>query len=376
MAINSVATALGVISCSNLLAPIIPGATVLNITSSEVHNFSVPAVATFNPTPVVGLDFCNISIALTHSSIVDNADTVYITVWLPLEGWNQRYLATGGGGLAAGIGAPLLAKPLEQGYATSSTDAGVAAIPGVLDPTYAGWVLKNDNGQVNDILGENFLWRSVHDMAIATKDLVKQYYGVWPLYSYWNGCSQAGRQGYASAAKHPYDFDGIMASAPPLESAKLVPSEWWPSVVIQNADEVPPACVLDAYREALLIACDPLDGVVDGLVSDVHRSFETCPFNVSSLVGTEIDCAPQCTVFDDETRKLIPLTPCPDTNTSVIITKSHADTVLKILQGPRTEEGKQLTYSVAPGTSLFALAPTYQTTSGGLITLPFAPAVN
>ncbi|KIX08467.1 uncharacterized protein Z518_03123 [Rhinocladiella mackenziei CBS 650.93] len=354
--------------CASLIPPIVPGAAVVNMSAAEVHSFNYPAVPLFSPTEITDLSFCNVTVALTHP--IAN-DTVYVTVWLPLTGWNGRYQATGGGGLAAGIGEPMLVGPVAAGLAASSTEGGLT-LNHTVNPQLGEWALKQD-GSANEDLMLNLAWRSIHDMAIVSKDIIKQFYGVKPSYSYWHGCSQGGRQGYAAAAKYPYDFDGILAIAPALSIAHFAPADVWAPVVMRNSDEVPPFCVFEAYHKAIIAECDPLDGVADGLISD-YEILETCPFDPVSLVGTEILCEEGCMEFDPLT--LVGKRVACRHTTNLTITTVHADIVSKILQGPRTDDGKQLWWGLAPGASFFATAHTILTEDGARIPQPFVAGEN
>ncbi|KAK5312879.1 hypothetical protein LTR93_011150 [Exophiala xenobiotica] len=338
--------------CASLAAPIIPGATVVNMSAVEVHDFTYPVVPLFNPTEITDLSFCNVSVALSHPKA---NDTVYVTVWLPLTGWNGRYQATGGGGLSAGIGEPMLVGRGSAGFATSSTE-GAFTLNHTINPQHGEWGLKSD-GSPNDELMLNLAWRSIHDMALVSKDVIKQFYGEKPSYSYWHGCSQGGRQGYAAAAKYPFDFDGILAIAPALSIAHFAPADIWAPVVMRNSEEVPPFCVFEAFHKAIIAECDPLDGVTDGLISD-YEIAEKCPFDPQSLVGTKIVCEEGCMEFGPVT----------------LVGKTVAYIVSKILQGPRTDDGRQLWYGLAPGASFFATAHTILTEAGTRVPQPFVAA--
>ena len=49
------------------------------------------------------------------------------------------------------------------------------------------------------------------------KNLATAYYGKAPGYSYIDGCSTGGLQGFSEAQRFPGDFDGILAGAPAVD---------------------------------------------------------------------------------------------------------------------------------------------------------------
>lgn len=184
------------------------------------------------------MSFCNVTLSLRHTGA---DDTVRVNAWLPLKDWNGRYQATGGGGLAAGFGDAILAGQVGNGYAASTTDGGLT-LGHTIDPQSGVWALKAD-GTPNEASQLNLAWRSIHDMAVASKDAIKQFYGSEPHFSYWHGCPQGGRQGYAAAAKYPHDFDGILATAPAIDLPQIIVSDFWGTVVMRNS-EIPPLMCL------------------------------------------------------------------------------------------------------------------------------------
>ena len=60
------------------------------------------------------------------------------------------------------------------GYAASSTDGGLT-LDNPVDPQHGSWALKED-GWPNEEPQLNLAWRSVHDMAVVSKDIIKQFY--------------------------------------------------------------------------------------------------------------------------------------------------------------------------------------------------------
>lgn len=325
--------------CTALRPPVVPEVNIIQMSATPVHDF---------PIDTQKLNFCNVSLELAHPGENDNA---YVTIWLPLTTWNGRYLATGGGGLAAGMGEGPLYHPVSQGYVSSSTDGGLT-LQNTVDPQEGTWAIRED-GSPNESLIENLAWRALHDAAVVSKELSRQFYGEYPVYSYYMGCSQGGRQGYAAAAKYPEDFDGVLAIAPALSGVYFAPADFWPPAIMHSEGVVPPFCVFQTYEKAITTECDPLDGVVDGLISN-YDLINHCPFDPATLIGKKVQC--------------------PGESSDITITKAHADIVAKILDGPRQQNGKRLWYGLAPGASFEAVAKTVQNENKTWTPAPFIAA--
>lgn len=136
---------------------------------------------------------------------------------------------TGGGGFLSGAGAFELGPAVAQGYSAASTDGGNLG-----DATGFGLNPSAFTSDYQVIPGifEDYVYRSVHDMAVIGKAVTASYYGKPPKFSYWNGCSTGGRQGVGEAQLYPNDFDGIMAGAPAINLPKTLMTIEWPYVVM------------------------------------------------------------------------------------------------------------------------------------------------
>lgn len=197
---------------------------------------------------------------------------VNIWVGLPMDGaWNGRWQSVGGGVYAGAASVPNDA--LREGYAAATTDTGhssnaLSGSFGMLAP-----------GQPNVELQKDFATRSLHLMAVVGKQLVRQFYGKDPQYSYWNGCSTGGRQGLRMAQDHPGDYDGILAGAPAIHWDRFQGAMLWYSMVQQRDNGGPigggeRSAMAGKYRLATdraVAACDALDGVTDGVLADPRR---------------------------------------------------------------------------------------------------------
>jgi hypothetical protein len=191
-------------------------------------------------------------------------------VWLPAEGWNGRLLGAGNGGFAGSIFYPQLAGYLKRGFAVAATDAGHQA-----EGTDASWAFGHPE-KVKD-----FGWRAIHLTAERAKQILNTYYGKPADKSYFDACSDGGREALMEAQRFPEDYDGILAGAP---------ANQWTSLLAAGASAMhsligdPNAYIPDrklaAIQRASLAACDELDGVKDRVIGDPAK----CRFNPQVLL--------------------------------------------------------------------------------------------
>ena len=175
-------------------------------------------------------------------------------VRLPVEGWNGRFLMMGTGGSSGYIADTT--QDLHRGYAISSTDTGHVGS----DVDFA----------TQPEAALDYAFRAVHLAALTSKDVIQQYYGRDIRYSYYEGCSNGGRQGLIEATRYPEDFDGIVAGAPLFQ----IMNEFmlW-SLHVNRAQMAHPLSDvhLQLLDRASSAACDALDGVVDGVINDPRQ---------------------------------------------------------------------------------------------------------
>jgi feruloyl esterase len=201
--------------------------------------------------------------------LTPSADSdIKIEVWLPTTDWNGKFQAVGNGGWAGTISYGALASALQEGYATASTDTG-----------HAGANASFAIGHPEKVI--DFAYRAVHEMALKSKAIIATFYGRAPRFSYWMGCSTGGRQALMEAQRYPEDFDGIIAGAPANNQTQLC--AWRIAVearILQSPASVVPPAKLVRLNRAVLAACDAIDGVTDGLLTDPHQ----CQFDPATLL--------------------------------------------------------------------------------------------
>ena len=209
-------------------------------------------------------------------------DTVNVRIWLPFaDDWNGRFRGVGGGGWVTGDGDPALAIAVSGGYSAASTDGGHPND----NVSPSNWALAS-SGNLNYPLLQDFAATALADMTLLGQAVTESFYGHKPKYSYWTGCSTGGRQGLMMAQRYPELYDGIIATAPAINWDSFIVAEYWAQHVMNQLGVYPPPCELQAYTKAAVAACDTLDSLDDGVISDPSA----CNFDPYSIVGQAFSC--------------------------------------------------------------------------------------
>lgn len=200
------------------------------------------------------------------------------------------------------------------GFAVASTDMGHQG---------AGGEFGRDSQKRAD-----FAHRAVHLTAVAAKALIRSFYGREPAYAYFTGCSGGGREALVEAQRCPGDFDGILAGAAMNFQVQNGLYHAWQARSNTGPDgkAILLAGRLPVLHDAVLTACDALDGRADGLVSAPGA----CRFDPASV---------QCRAIQDGTT-------CP--------TPEEVAVVRRLYDGPRDPAiGERLTVGgPQPGSEL------------------------
>jgi feruloyl esterase len=184
---------------------------------------------------------------------------------------------------------------IADGYSTAGTNGGHSIYANSPD----GWGHVSP-GNINWHLLQDFASVALNELSIIGKQITTSFYGTAPKRSYWNGCSTGGRQGLMLAQRFPDAFDGIVAIAPAINWARLLVGAMWPQQYMRQIDFFPLPCELDYVYEAVLEACDGIDGVEDGIISSPSE----CNFDPESLVGKEFSCNGTTKTFAPQTAAI------------------------------------------------------------------------
>jgi feruloyl esterase len=221
----------------------------------------------------------------------------------------RKIQGAGNGGFAGAIDFAGLAAAVSKGYAAAATDTGHRA-----GATDAQWALNHPE-KITD-----FGYRAIHETADHAKAVIKAFYGNGPKRSYFNSCSDGGREALMEAQRYPANYDGIIAGAPAGFWTHLLTQGIFNAQAIADPESYIPSTKLRAIETAALNQCDALDGVKDGVIENPTA----CHFDPSVLL-------------------------CKGADSNECLTQSQLTALQKIYAGPKTSTGQQVIPGFSPG---------------------------
>ena len=301
--------------CAELAGAALPQGKITAATLVPAGGFQPPP-SPFGPPPGVAASgfkglpaFCRIQATLTPTPDSD----IKVEVWLPVASWNGKLVGIGNGVWAGSISYFQLGEPLSRGYAVAATDTG-----------HTGTGISADFAVGHPEKLTDFGYRAVHDMTVAAKTAIRDFYGDGPKMSFWNSCSTGGRQGLMEAYRYPDDYDAISAMAPANPMTDLMTQSLWTGfqAVREPGAGLTPA-KLQALHKAYVSQCDAGDGLADGIISQPRA----CRFDPAVVQCKGAD-APDC------------------------LTALQVGTMRAIYGGVRDKAGKQILPGFPPGSEL------------------------
>jgi hypothetical protein len=304
-----------VMACADLLA-----VDFTNVAEAPMRLDSASEVSTGVPQP-----YCDV--------VGYVAPRVRFEVRLPLNGWTQRFVMAGCGAYCGALVVSLSFNraafgclPLASGeMAVANSDLGHTRGTGLANPGADGlWALWNPDGIIE------LAYVGMHKATVASKAVIKAFYGQAQKYSYFHGCSDGEREGLHEAQRYPDDYDGYVIGAPVIdEIATNTFYHAWNVRVNSNPDgtAILTNDKLPALNQAVLAACGKLNGGVGDMIQD----FRACSFDARSITCSGAD-SPAC------------------------LTPAQANVANLFYQGPVDESGNRLSAGDMPYGSKLAWA--------------------
>lgn len=193
-------------------------------------------------------------------------------------------------------------------------------------------------------------YKAIHEMTEIGNAFAKSYYNASKIYTYYQGCSEGGREGWSQIQRYGNQYDGAVIGAPAFRQAFQQVNHLVSGVVERTLDYAPPPCELEKINNDTIAACDHLDGKVDGVVS---RS-DLCKlhYNVTASIGKNYSCAASFGMGG--------YTPAA----SGTVTAKGAAVANVILAGLHDSTGRQVYIPYQPGADFSDAQTTYNSTSG------------
>lgn len=227
-----------------------------------------------------------------------DAPEIRFNVALPTV-WNAKVLMFGGGGFNGSI--PNVAgnvsngpvdqlRPLARGYATFASDSGHQANEyGSQDGTWG----------LNDEAVRNFGGDALKKTRDAAVFIVKARYAATPSRSYFAGGSTGGREALAAIQRWPADWDGAIAWYPAWNDAAALLGGHRANIALAQPGAYPGTPERLVIYQAAMEACDGLDGVEDGIISDQKQCNAVLDPSTATLNGVPVRCAGGADTGDD-----------------------------------------------------------------------------
>ncbi len=204
------------------------------------------------------------------------APQVQFQVMLPTQGWNGNLLFVGCGGFCGNVAVNVVHAGNTDNYAVVAENQGHYS-PSELDGV---WAWNNLPGQID------WGYRAVHVVTLATKQIIDTFYGSTPRFSYFDGCSDGGREGLMEAQRYPTDFNGIAAGDPNwLQNYLAAVAQGWMEKInyTSSGQQILPSSKLALVNDAAYAKCAGPNGLITD-PADCHPdpAALTCPAGTDS----------------------------------------------------------------------------------------------
>lgn len=218
------------------------------------------------------------------------APDIRFNLALPSD-WNGKAVMYGGGGTNGTIpvitGNPLntlaiAATPLARGYAVFASDSGhqsTAADAGIDASSF-----------VNAEAAKNWYGDALKKTRDTADAIIRARYGRAQTSSYFLGSSTGGREALTVATRWPADWDGAVAQYPARPTRAMGLALVNNSRALAAPGAFPNTARRGLLHTAALAACDALDGVSDGLISNAAACNTSFDPATARLNGAALRC--------------------------------------------------------------------------------------
>jgi hypothetical protein len=263
------------------------------------------------------------------------APQTHFDLQLPVSTWQGRYLQNGCGGYCGSVSGqtfPSCDATLGGDFAMATDDEGHVTAAGL----GGGGLFAFNDQKLRDEYG----YESEQALYEVSREIIKDYYGVYPDESYYNGCSDGGREAMEMAERYPDDFNGIIAGAPEIIAGPLnAENQTWDVRVNTdaNGNAILTDNLLTPLHDAVLAACANDDGTNDGIITDP----QACSLHLNQILHS---------------------VQCPETQFTPCLTPAQVTVARKIYDGPSDPQGRLLYPGGMPlgseaGWNVFELPP-------------------
>jgi len=190
------------------------------------------------------------------------------------DNWSGRLFHQGGGGFDGTIptaittdssGAIAALNPMlavKDGVYTASNGGNRASVPSEAAPGV--WASGTADGQAS---ATDYDYAALGTTITFAKAVTNVFFGAAPKYTYFNGCSNGGRNAYIVAQRWPDQYDGIVAGCETENMTTFVMAALNVASTLGTPGALTAAQYQAAYASAVA-ACDVQDGVTDGYLAN------------------------------------------------------------------------------------------------------------
>jgi feruloyl esterase len=233
-----------------------------------------------------------------------------------MQTYTQRFLMVGCGGYCGFISAPSGVASQSSGCVPLNSNQMVTAASDLghqASLSSGAWANGNPTAAID------FAYASMHKTTLVSKAIAQTFYGKTPTKSYYQGCSDGGREGLHEAQRYPEDYDGIVVGAPVIDEVPTNSFYHGWNVRVNTGPNNAPILTVDKIP-ALVNLVQATCADKGGLIQDPR----VCKPDL-----TKIQCA-------------------SGTDTAQCLTAAQIDVVQKIWNGPVDENGNHLSAGDMP----------------------------